>query len=300
MGLYRVEKPFLTHDVDDIIELNARQAKYYLLSGTLSDNAPVNQLNNLPQMNAQNAITGLLIPLYIEPADIFSNADYNRIISLKKTYHFIPVTVVLNPENGPGTAADADFTQAIKRLQGAGVMVTGYISTDYGERSTALVKAEVDCWRSFYPAIDGIFFDEMNTAGGGEAYYANLYQYAHNHLLSPVIGNPGADIGGSYFSTLTADIIIIHDGAGVPTVATLKGDAADGYSDYLYSRRAAWMYDVSNLDSGDIAAASEHLGMIYVTDADLPDPWAALPSYLEDLFYNLAMIAIGTPQVEPQ
>ena len=40
------------------------------------------------------------------------------------------------------------------------------------------VQADMDRWRSFYPAVTGIFFDEMSNKAGLETYYAGLTAYA--------------------------------------------------------------------------------------------------------------------------
>ena len=171
--------------------------------------------------------------------------------------------------------------------------MTGYISTEYGNRSAVLVKADVDCWRSFYPEIDGLFFDEMNNMAGGEPYYADLYQTAHNKGFYPVIGNPGSGTLGSYFSTLTADIIIIHENDDYPSEATIKGDYADGYMDYPYTRRAALIYGKNLLDAGQLAILSKYTGHIYISDGVLPNPWGTIPAYLDTLFSMLSLIASG-------
>jgi hypothetical protein len=42
--------------------------------------------------------------------------------------------VVVNPASGPGKAADANYTKAIDRLRGAGCVVLGYVTTNYGKR----------------------------------------------------------------------------------------------------------------------------------------------------------------------
>ena len=78
--------------------------------------------------------TGLLVPLYVYPADIHTNRIYNRLIDLKRRYETVPFWVVLNSASGPGTQVDANHTKAIDRLQGAGCVVLGYVATNYGKR----------------------------------------------------------------------------------------------------------------------------------------------------------------------
>jgi hypothetical protein len=44
----------------------------------------------------------------------------------------VPVTVVVNPKDGPGDAPDPNYTGVIARAGAAGVQVVGYVATDYG------------------------------------------------------------------------------------------------------------------------------------------------------------------------
>src|SRR5262249_27102435 len=105
--------------------------------------------------------TGVLVPMYVYPKDVHKNADYNRLMDVKRRYETVPMWVIVNPASGPGTRVDANYTKAIDRLQGAGCVVLGYVSTGYGKRTEAQVKKDIDQWLKLYPRIQGIFFDEM-------------------------------------------------------------------------------------------------------------------------------------------
>ena len=93
---------------------------------------PTERIEKLQQLH-RNAIqkTGLLIPLYIYPANVHTNNDFNRVIELKRQYSEVPFWVIVNPASGPGTAIDPNYTKAIDRLIGAGCVVLGYVSTIY-------------------------------------------------------------------------------------------------------------------------------------------------------------------------
>ena len=90
--------------------------------------------------------TGLLIPLYVYPANIHTNPVYNRLIDLKRHHETVPTWVILNPASGPGKGADPNYTKAIDRLQGAGCVILGYVTTSYAKRPAADVKVDVDQW----------------------------------------------------------------------------------------------------------------------------------------------------------
>lgn len=84
--------------------------------------------------------TGLLVPLYVYPANVHKNSAYNRLMELKRQYETVPLWVILNPASGAGAEVDANYTKAIDRLRGAGCMVLGYVTTSYGKRSPAQVE----------------------------------------------------------------------------------------------------------------------------------------------------------------
>jgi len=52
--------------------------------------------------------TGVLVPLYVYPEDIHTNAVYNRMIDLKRRYETVPMWVIFNPASGPGTQVDGN------------------------------------------------------------------------------------------------------------------------------------------------------------------------------------------------
>jgi spherulation-specific family 4 protein len=217
---------------------------------------------------------------------VFSNATYNAVIDTAKTYHRVPTMVVLNPGSGPGSVVDGNYTAAIRRLQGAGCKVLGYVHTTGATRALATVQADVDTWLSLYPMVDGIFIDEMTNDDDAthRAYFTALTGYIHHRGLFPSGGNPGTDVGRSYFTENTADIIVVYENAGAPSESSLKGDFDGGYMDTTFRRRAAIMYDSTQVNSGDpkfissatFATTVKYVGWVYVTDDAAPNPWDAV------------------------
>src|SRR5436190_7069951 len=158
--------------------------------------------------------TGLLVPLYVYPADIHTNRVYNRLIDIKRRYATVPFWVIVNPASGPGNAIDANYTKAIDRLQGAGCVVLGYVTTSYGKRPAADVHADIDRWLKMYPRTQGIFFDEMiyEDTEAAAKYQAALNRYAREAGCWPTVANPGAETPGRYFAADAADVIVVHEG----------------------------------------------------------------------------------------
>ncbi|XP_024377279.1 uncharacterized protein [Physcomitrium patens] len=73
--------------------------------------------------------------------------------------------VIINPASGPGTASNADYVNLVNTVKAGSStvkIVLGYVSTNYGNRDSALVLADIDKYYSFYN-VDGIFLDEGST-----------------------------------------------------------------------------------------------------------------------------------------
>ncbi len=138
---------------------------------------------------------GIIIPLYENPP----SADFNTVISLKKAHPRVPLYVILNANSGPGTSASSAYTTAISQLQSVGAIVIGYVYTSYGARATATVENDVYSWKHFYPAINGIFFDEMSASTNKVSYYAALTSYVHNSGMTASFGNPGEETPEVFF-----------------------------------------------------------------------------------------------------
>lgn len=247
---------------------------------------PPNPTNLFVDARSLPRETEVLIPLYIYPADVFTNVDYNNIITLASAHHKIPITVVLNPGSGPGSVVDGNYTVAIRRLQGAGVNVLGYVHTTGATIPLQDVKDDVDTWLTLYPAIDGLFVDEMSNddSAAHRAYFAQLTQYAHSRRLYPVIGNPGTLLVNTYWTQDCADVIVVYESPDWPVEATIKGDFDGGLIDIDFRRKAGLAYDVATVGSeASITMMKKYLGMIYVTDDPGPNPWDTISTELADL-----------------
>ncbi len=241
--------------------------------------------------------TGLLIPLYVYPANVRTNPHYNGLLELRRRYETVPVWVIVNPASGPGRRVDPNYTRAIDRLLGAGCVVLGYVATSYGKRPAEAVQNDIDQWLTLYPHIQGVFFDEMiyeDTAVGAQ-YQAALRQYAHNAGLWPTVANPGADTPGRYFSSHAADVIVVHEGAAWPSEERLKGDRAGGYADFPPFTRAILVHSQPEWDSTQFAMARKYVRWIYVTEAPFrpgdpqaANPWDRLSMYLDTMCAELA------------
>lgn len=251
-----------------------------------------------------NRGSGLVIPYYLNPNSPYSDADAQRLLGLMRQYHNVPVIVAINPNTGPGTATDPNYSDFIAVLHGAGGTVCGYVATGFGTRPEADVYADIGLWQSLYSArpVDGIFLDEMpwelGPEGVGTAYvdlYKRYTDHCHSNGLYPVVANPGTNQQEAWFATWTADIIIVHEDSDWPTEGSMAGNYAGGHADYSYTRRAALVYGQPTLDTSELTTLGQYVQWVYVTDDEMTggalNPWDALPSYLEDLFAALTPAA---------
>ena len=240
--------------------------------------------------------TGILVPMYVYPANIHTNPEFNRLIDLKRSHETVPMWVILNPASGPGDKLDSNYTKAIDRLRGAGCVVLGYVSTSYGKRREAEVKADLDRWLKLYPQAQGIFFDEMiyEDTDAGVKHQKSLAEHARSLGYWPTVANPGADTPGRYFAADAADVIVVYEGHVWPKEATLKGDWFGGYSDYPPFTRAVLLHSQEKLDKVALRTARKYSRWVYITDAvfkaddpKLLNPWDRLSKHLEALCEEL-------------
>src|SRR3954466_3215383 len=152
----------------------------------------------------------LLVPAYFYPTGV--GDDWSRMTTAAKQ---ISLTAIMNPGNGPGTVVDSNYVNVVNSLRGAGGRVIGYIYSDYGNRSLATLKSEVDTWARLYP-IDGIFVDEMANDNNAthQSYYAQLYTYIKSKSKDfTVVGNPGSDTLEAYATPSPgADTFVTYEG----------------------------------------------------------------------------------------
>ena len=235
---------------------------------------------------------GLLIPMYIYPADIYTNATYNALIDLAKQYHEVPMHVILNPDSGPGSGGiDGNYTVAIKRLQGAGIKVYGYVYCSYATIALSTVRAVIAAWQTRYPGIDGIFLDEMPSDAGSVAYVKALKEAAAVCAFPVMIGNAGtvSPYHYLYMDACAVDVIVVHESNVVPTEADLKGDMENGYMSYDYHSRGALMYAQPSFNSALFNMVSKYVGMLYITDAAAGwAVWNTISAYMTSMLSTLA------------
>lgn len=195
---------------------------------------------------------------------------------------------ILNPANGPGREADANYAAALSYCHERAWRVVGYVYTKYGRRSTAQVEKAINSYYSFYPAIDGIFLDEMAESPTArakgkmtaEGYYRTLYGYIHGKsAAAEVIGNPGTSAATAWqLQAPAADDVVTFEGSSAAyetyvAPGWVLGAPAEKIANIVYGAPSGSL-------AGDCArAASENAGLRFVTNLEPPNPYEALPAY---------------------
>lgn len=88
----------------------------------------------------------------------------------------------------------AAFRAMVKDLRASGIRLLGYISTSYGNRPLATVRADIARYRQLFAgqyAIDGFFLDETATISAKLPYYKNLAGTIRSRAGGYIMLNPG-------------------------------------------------------------------------------------------------------------
>jgi hypothetical protein len=210
------------------------------------------------------------------------SGTWAKVAAAKRAHPSVPILAVVNPNNGPGTAALSDYMTGISQLTAAGVKVIGYVYTSYGARPAADVQADMARWKNLYPGVSGIFFDEMVNQPGKESYYKGLTAAAKASGFNFTIGNPGSDGGPSYVGTV--DTILIYESPGLPSGAALGG----WHTGHDRRNFGIIPYGIPAMDAAFVAAAKSSCGYIFLQNDVLPNPWDTLPPYFDALVAALA------------
>jgi len=231
---------------------------------------------------------GSIVPLYSHPTNWILagplTAAWQRVIDAKKSYGAVQIAAVVNPASGVGASVSGDYTKGIKALKDAGVLVLGYVSTRYTNRSLVEVKDEIQRWKTMYPDVAGIFFDEQANYGGKEQYYKDATAYAKSLGFMFTVGNPGANTIASYLDTV--DLVLIYEMPGLPNVASYANwDAYDN------KKLGMIPFAVSALNAQWVTDASRYIAWLYLTnDGTDGNPWDSVSAYFLDLVKLLASL----------
>ena len=222
---------------------------------------------------------GILIPFYIYP----TSTAIQPLLNAKTNHPNVPMRVILDPANGPGSTQDPVYVAAITALRQAGIQIVGYVYTNYNARPIANVEADIATWQNLYQP-DGIFLDSMGTL---TSYYSSLTQYIKNLGMQFSIGNAGSNVSTAYAAVV--DTVVIYTNASLPNLSTYSNWKSSGYPK---TSMAMLAYNVTQFSPTFIFEAKQFVGWLYITDIGGMNPWGSLPTY-----FNLLMSALDTSNV---
>lgn len=242
-----------------------------------------------PVVHKSELDTGIIIPLFTS-AD--SYGQVNEVIQAKRANPQVPFVVVVNYGNGPGDSFNEQNYASIKNMQEAGIVVLGYVATNWGARSIPSVEEDMLNFSNWYK-VNGIFLDQMyesssNTTADAEylaSYYSSLTSYAQSLGMTKVIGNSGVDV--PWYLIGTVDQIGIFENPYIPPLWYLAGWHLH------YNKSNFWFvsYNISSVPSPYfIAAASDYVSYLYITNGSQPNPYGDLPAYFSSLVSDLGAL----------
>lgn len=233
---------------------------------------------------ATAAPLGVAVPLYTYPTD----GSWGAVIHAKQSHPDVPFIAIINPNSGPGASQDSNYVQGIRNLQAAGVLVLGYVPTVWGAAGVASVEAQVRNYDSWY-GVNGIMFDQMSNTASYVAYYSALDRFVHSLIPGSVtMGNIGNTAPAGLIGVL--DILNIWEYHAYPPIAHVA------YPGYSPSNFANIVYGVP-LDATYLSSLVGVNSWVYVTDANLPNPYDVLPSYFDSEVADLSLLDGATTPV---
>jgi hypothetical protein len=242
----------------------------------------------------------ILVPLYIAPGNgaSYPSTEWNSLKTLAHNHPKVSIYAIINPASGPGYAQNMpnptwtqDYTSGISDLNAEGIVVLGYVPTNYAQRPVNDVYSDIDHYSSWYggSGLKGIFFDEMNYTDVAKVqYYKDATNYAKSKGFIITIGNPGTDTRKEFIGSV--DKIMIAEGAGMPTQSELKG-SSNWHLNYDKKNFGYYAYDVptwnSTIENAAIDAA-KYTSTFYITDdyyrnPNTDNPWDTLSSHMSSM-----------------
>lgn len=249
----------------------------------------------------------ILCPLYKYP-EWYNSSNYRFWDNVANASSRVPITVIINPDNGPGNGPpNSDYQQGLATLRsGKNITIVGYVYTEHGRRNLEEVKADVDLYAQYFE-IDGIFFDQVASGPKEFKYYKELYDYVKKsnfHVDKKVIINPGNRIYERYISSPVCDITVIFeshltddsiDPANSSPNTLLIEEYIKKYPNNTFAVLAHGVPDADTMKTLIDLAVTHNVGYIYITDDTLPNPWDQLPTFWEtEINYIECLNAGGT------
>lgn len=232
--------------------------------------------------------TGIVVPLYEYPYPNNTESMWSIISQQKMVNPAVPFAVVVNPLSGPGLWQDPNYVRGTAELQDSGIeYILGYISTDYARQTSGRtlgdIKSMIDSYIEWYPDVNGILLDEVNSSASHLQFYAEIVTHARTAGMEFVYANPGTRIAEEYIRLF--DNLMIYENRVLPSESQLQENTH--FPRHSPEKFAFAVKNVQELDIEYIDSIRDYVGLIYMTndvetDSD-PNPYNTLPYYFADL-----------------
>jgi hypothetical protein len=226
------------------------------------------ELSALSASAQSTSAAGIVVPLYTYPTD----SSWSSLIKIKQSYPSVPIIAIINPDSGVGGSKDPNYVSGVKLLQAAGIVVLGYVYTSYGSRGIRPIENEISNYKGWY-GVNGIFFDEMSSAGNTVRYYTQLSTYVKSIKLGMTMGNPGTAVSSSLVGVFSN--LCIYENPGMPSTSQINGYTSfgKGFSYIAYGVGSAPSLSM-------IKATTGYVSYLYITNLGGSNPYNGLPSYI--------------------
>jgi Spherulation-specific family 4 len=177
--------------------------------------------------------------------------------------------MVINTSNtagGAGSTAQAVWTTQINALRSAGIIVLGYIDTAGGAELEATINSRTDAWKTNYPMIDGIFFDNIGILAANQTYNTNIANYAKvTRGFQTVAAN--CKVAATVVETtwhsqgVPIDTFVVYDGPGLDVIDI----SYTKFSALNNNQLAYWGHTAPVIDNAWTSQLAQYIGWIYYT-----------------------------------
>ncbi|MGE5599878.1 MAG: spherulation-specific family 4 protein [Clostridiales bacterium] len=253
---------------------------------------------SLSEIFATSSSTGILVPLYMLP----NSTDWSLVIDVKGNHTSVPFVAIVNPNNGPdaGNCVKSPYQDGIQRLHEKGIIVLGYVYTQWGNRTLIgpnSVEDNIVSWKMCYPEINGIFLDEMNSSSASAGYYRAIYLFSklENFSTNYIFGNPGQDTSPNLLGVVST--LNIFEDPGVLNFTDLTG--ANNWHEFYDKKNFSFLLfgNASTPSPSVIGNYSNYVSYLYVTDntgnghsgynSSTAFPWNTTSTYLMQIAADL-------------
>lgn len=215
-------------------------------------------------------MTRFAVPAYFHPA--VRPGDWRALAAMGPALAF----AVMNPDSGPGAAADPRYLPAVEAVHRAGGRVIGYVDTAYARRPGAHVLRDLTAYQSWY-GLRGGFLDQVASGAEHAGHYRRVAEAARRLGLDFLVANPGVAPDPGYAEIF--DVVVTFEGPWVAysdqaVASWTRRFAAERFCHLIHSAPAGMPGPVIR------GAARRHAGAVYVTELTGANPWSGLSAEL--------------------